>query len=278
MTESYAEINGIKICYEIRGEGYPVFLVHGFGANKEFWIAQVGELSKKYKVITFDNRGSGMSDHPNEPYTMEMFADDLKGLMDVLKIEKAHFIGHSLGGAVIQHLALRYPERVNKIILISSFTDLPLDEVGIEMYKKNQLAIYEASINDPIKAFYDKMKLRFSRNFLKLMKEDPSKKWHDLWSTDDLIEITKLNPLNSQDIINLTNTLITHKTLNRLPEIKNQTLIITGEKDRIASKTASEQLHQGIPNSTLKIFEVGHWLNLEKAPEVNKIILDFLKN
>ena len=109
------------------------------------------------------------------------------------------------------------------------------------------------------------------------MKENPSKKWHNLWSTDDLMEITKLNPVTSQDIINLTNTLITHKTLNRLHEIKNKTLILAGEKDRIASKVQSEQLHQGIPYSTLKIFSGGHWFNLEQAPEVNQTIIDFLE-
>jgi pimeloyl-ACP methyl ester carboxylesterase len=280
MTESYTEINGINICYEIFGDGYPVFLIHGFAANKEFWIAQVGELSKKFKVITMDNRGSGKSNRPNELYTMEMLAEDLKGLMDYLKIETAHLIGHSLGGAVIQHFILKYPERVNRLVLIASFTDLPLDQSGIEMYKNNQIAIYEASLKDPVKAFYDKMKIRFSRNFFKLMKENPAKKWYDLWSMEDLMKITQLNPLTSQDIINLSNALITHNKSTRLHKIKNETLILGAEKDRVVSKVSSEQLHQGIPNSKIKIFNEaeGHFLNLEKAAEVNQLIVDFLEN
>jgi 3-oxoadipate enol-lactonase len=279
MTESYTEINGIKICYGIFGDGFPVFLIHGFAANKEFWITQINELSKKFKIITMDNRGSGKSDRPNELYTMEMLAEDLKGLMDYLKIEKAHLIGHSLGGAVIQHFVLKYPERVIKLVLIASFADLPLDQSGIEMYKNNQIAIYEAGLKDPIKAFYDKMKLRFSRNFFKLMKENPTKRWYDLWSTEDLMKITKSNPSTSQDIINLSNALITHKTSTRLHKIKNATLIIGAEKDKVASKVSSEQLHQGIPNSILKIFTEGegHFLNLEKAPEINKLIIEFLE-
>ncbi len=277
MTELFAEnINGIKICYEIYGEGYPVFLVHGFAAKKEYWIAQISDLSKKFKVITLDNRGAGKSDRPNIPYTMEMLVDDLKGLMDFLKIDKAHLIGHSLGGAVIQHFAVKYPECVNRIILICSFPDLPLDEVGTRMYKENHIAIYEARLKDPIKSFYDKIKLRFSREFIKLMKEDPKKKFHGIFSANDLMESEKINPVTPQDINNLTNTLITYRVLNRLQEIKNETLIIAGDKDKLAPKAARDKLHEKIPNNTLKIILGSHWVNLEKAPEVNKVILDFL--
>ncbi|GAG71998.1 unnamed protein product, partial [marine sediment metagenome] len=94
----YAEINDIKLFYEIIGEGYPVILVHGFGGNRTEWFVQVPPLSEKFKVIIFDNRGSGKSDRPNIPYTMEMFADDIAGLLDYLNIDKAHIIGVSLGG------------------------------------------------------------------------------------------------------------------------------------------------------------------------------------
>jgi pimeloyl-ACP methyl ester carboxylesterase len=277
MTNLFAEnINGIKICYEIHGEGYPVFLVHGFAAKKEYWIAQISDLSKKFKIITPDNRGAGKSNRPNMPYTMEMLVNDLKGLMDFLKIGKANLIGHSLGGAVIQHFALKYPDYVNKIILICSFPDLPLDEVGIRMYKENQIAMYEARLKDPIKAFYDKMKLRFSREFIKLMKEDPKKKFHGIFSAYDLIESEKIDSASPQDINNLTNALINHRVLNQLPEIKNETLIIAGDKDKLASKASRDQLHEKIPNSTLKLVSGSHWVNLEKAPEVNQIILNFL--
>lgn len=277
MTELFAEnINGIKICYEIHGEGYPVFLLHGLASKKEYWIAQISDLSKKFKIITPDNRGVGKSDRPNIPYTMEMLVDDLKGLMDFLKIGKAHLIGHSLGGAIIQHFALKYPESVNKLILICSFPDFPLDDVGLRMYKENQIAMVEARLKDPIKTFYDKMKLRFTREFNKLMKEDPKKKFHGIFSAHDLIESEKINPIAPQDITNLINTLDTHKVLNRLHEIRNETLIIAGEKDKMASKSTRDQLHERIPNSTLKVVQGSHWLNLERAPEVNQIILDFL--
>ena len=119
MTELFAELKGVKICYELKGKGYPVILVHGFGAKKEDWIAQFGPLSEKFKVIRFDNRGAGKSDRPKTPYTMEVFADDIKGLMDYLKIKKAHIIGWSLGGMIVQNFVLKYPNYVNKLTMFA---------------------------------------------------------------------------------------------------------------------------------------------------------------
>ena len=95
MTESFAKVNGIKICYEIKGEGDPVVLVHGITAKKEDWICQFSPLSNKFKVIRFDNRGAGKSDRPNKPYTMESYANDLNALLDALSIKKANIIGNS---------------------------------------------------------------------------------------------------------------------------------------------------------------------------------------
>jgi len=274
----FADVKGLKLCYEVKGEGYPIFLIHGFGTKKEYWIAQSDNLSKEFKVITLDSRGAGKSDRPNEPYTAKMLAKDVIGLMDVLSLPRAHFIGHSLGGAVVQHIALMYPERVGKIILMCTFPDFPLDKSGLEMFKKNQIAMYEAIKNDPIKGFYTKMKLRFSRDFLKLLKADSERKHHGIFTTNDLMEINSIDPATPQDINNFTNVLVTHQVLNRLHEIKAETLIIAGDKDRLASKLSSEQLHEKIPNSSLKVIPGGHYVNLEKAPEINQLIIDFLKS
>ena len=100
MTELYAEVNGIKICYEIHGEGEPIILVSGWGGSKEGWFVQIGALSRYFEVIVFDNRGSGKSSRPNYPYTMDMYVDDINGLLGFLNIESTHLLGESLGGMI----------------------------------------------------------------------------------------------------------------------------------------------------------------------------------
>ena len=278
MTELFADVNGIKICYEVQGEGDPVVLIHGFGVTKEEWICQFEPLSQYFRVVRFDNRGSGKSDRPNTPYTMELFADDTRGLMAFLKIEKAHIIGWSVGGMIAQHFAIKYPERVNKLILINTTAAWPEEKSGLELYKNGQIARYEARLKDPVKTFFDAAKMGFSRNFLKLMKEDHKKKFHGLFSAEDLIKKSTTNPATPQDIRNQTYALGTHNVLERLHLINSETLIICAEKDRQMPKLVNLKIHEGISNSKFIVLEgVGHASPKEKAPEINQMMIDFLK-
>jgi pimeloyl-ACP methyl ester carboxylesterase len=207
---------------------------------------------------------------------MKMLVDDLKGLMDFLEIQQAHLIGHSLGSMIAQHFTLNYPERVNKLILMSTTAAIP-DEIGVEMFKNNQIALYEARLRDPIQAFYDKMKVRVTRRILKQMQEDPEYKFHNIFSAEDLMKSDNEEPWTPQDIINYANVLGEHNTLNELNQIKNQTLVIAGDKDRLTPKISCIQVYEKIPNSKLEVIQGGHYFPLEKAPEVNQIILEFLR-
>ncbi|MHA1489533.1 MAG: alpha/beta fold hydrolase [Promethearchaeota archaeon] len=277
MKEEFSEINGTKICYEVLGDGDPLFLIHGFGAKKETWRAQIGALSEHFKVIRFDNRGAGKSDRPGGPYSMEIFADDLNGLMDYLKIEKAHVIGWSLGGMIVQNFAIKYPERVNKIVLINTNYGFP-DASGPEVYKNMRIEEIKLKEEDPVKAFWQGAKISFHIKFRKKMEAEPSKKWYGLWSAEDLIKDSTIDPSTIQDVENQAIALNTHNTYDRLSEIKNETLLLAASHDRLTPKFSIEQIHEKIPNSTLIVIEqAGHDSPLEKAPEVNKNIIEFLK-
>ncbi len=274
----FAKINGLKICYKIQGEGEPVFLIHGFGAKNEFWIAQISELSKKFCVINLDLRGSGKSDRLDEPTTtMDTYVDDLRGLLNFLDIEKAHFIGHSFGGMILMNFALKYPDCIDKLVLMATLPSWSKDPSGIEIYKRNQIELYESALKNPVETFYIKMKLRLTRRFLKLMEEDPKNKFHGVFSAEDLIQMGKVNPMKPPDIINMGNAMGKHDTLGRLHEIKCETLIMCGEKDRFTPKAIANQMKERIPNSTLKFFGGSHWFPLENAPDVNQAVIDFLE-
>ena len=138
MAEKFVEINGIKICYQICGDGYPIVLIHGFGSKKESFMAQIPALSEEFNVISFDNRGAGKSERPDMPYTMEMFVDDIVGLMDYIGIRKAHLIGLSLGGMIGLNFILKFPDRVNKLVLINTLSQLP-DDFDPEIYVNSKI-------------------------------------------------------------------------------------------------------------------------------------------
>jgi 3-oxoadipate enol-lactonase len=278
MKEEFALVNGINLCYDIHGDGAPVLLIHGFGSKKESWIAQRDPLAQHFKVIRLDNRGAGKSDRPDCAYTMELFADDINSFLDFLEIDKVYIIGWSLGGMIVQNMVLKYPHRIRKMVLINTNYGTP-DESGAEMYKNMRLNSLKLMKEDPVKAFWQSTRTRFHLKFRKQMEAEPTKKWYGLWSVDDLIQNDITDPPTERDIIMQSEAIATHNTLERLNEIKNETLLITSSHDRIMPVSVMEEMHEKIPNSTLKIIDkAGHDSPLSRAPEINNMIITFLKS
>lgn len=113
--------NGFTTYYEEVGDGEPVVLICGLGADLQAWHFLAPELSKHWRVVTYDNRGAGRSDAPDEPYSITQMADDLDALLGHLAITKVAIIGWSMGGVIAQALAHSSPERVRQRVLLSTF-------------------------------------------------------------------------------------------------------------------------------------------------------------
>ncbi len=180
---------------------------------------------------------------------------------------------------IAQHFAIKFPNRIKKLILINTIDAWPADKSGLELYKNGQIARYEARLKDPVKTFFDAAKMGYSRPFIKIMKEDPKKKFHGLFSAEDLIKDSSINPATPQDIKNQTHALGTHNVTEKLHLIKAETLVMCADKDRQMPKAVNLKLHEGIPNSKFVVIEgASHESPQEKAPEINKIIIEYLKN
>ncbi len=109
--------NGINLYYELHGRGPLVVLIPGLGYDGWMYSRMIPGLAEQFQVISIDNRGSGLSDKPAGPYTAQMLAADVIGLLDELGAAKAHIVGHSMGGFIAQALAIDYPERVDRLVL-----------------------------------------------------------------------------------------------------------------------------------------------------------------
>jgi pimeloyl-ACP methyl ester carboxylesterase len=119
----YAPVNGLKMYYEIHGQGEPVVLLHGaFMAisNSFNWAEWIGELSKTRKVIAIEMQGHGRTADTGRDFTYDNLADDVAALLDYLKIPSADVIGYSLGGGVALNCAIRHPDKVRKVVSISA--------------------------------------------------------------------------------------------------------------------------------------------------------------
>ncbi len=115
-----AKIGDNQIYYELYGKGQPLIMILGLGQDIATWGLQISELSDYFHLIVFDNRDSGKSCRCTESYSTEDMAWDTIGLMEQLGITRAHILGISMGGMIAQQMALKSPEKINKLILAST--------------------------------------------------------------------------------------------------------------------------------------------------------------
>ncbi|MBU0515854.1 MAG: alpha/beta hydrolase, partial [Proteobacteria bacterium] len=94
---------------EVHGAGEPLVLIMGLRRNAQWWYCQISDLSRRFRVIAFDNRGAGRSDQPVMDYSIGLFAEDTAGLMRALGLDAAHVLGISMGGYIAQELAINHP-------------------------------------------------------------------------------------------------------------------------------------------------------------------------
>jgi len=132
------KIDDFEIYYEIHGKGEPVFLAPGLGGAGSYWSPNVAEFGKYFKVIIHDHRGTSQSTHSKIRYSVEQMTDDMIKLMDALKFEKIHLVGHSTGGAMGQVAAIKYPDRLLSLVIYASWTKAtPFMRRCLEMPKRN---------------------------------------------------------------------------------------------------------------------------------------------
>lgn len=113
-------VNGVEIYYEVHGEGEPLLFICGLSMDLTAFSWAVNDLSQRYRVIVFDNRGAGRSEKPDIPYTIEMMAEDTAGLLDALKVSRVNVAALSMGGRIALSLVLTRPDLVKSLILVST--------------------------------------------------------------------------------------------------------------------------------------------------------------
>jgi pimeloyl-ACP methyl ester carboxylesterase len=150
----YAPVNGIKVYYEVYGEGKPIVLLHGaFYTIEMNWGQLIPELSKTRRVVAIEMQGHGHTPFSDRELSLTTLASDVKGVMDYLKIDSADIAGYSMGGSVAYQFAVQNPARLTKLVIISSTYKssgwLPVVNSAFENFKP------EFFDNTPIKAAYD---------------------------------------------------------------------------------------------------------------------------
>lgn len=257
------QLRDMIMYYEEAGSGEPLVLVMGLGGDLQGWALQVPALAKQFRVITFDNRGSGRSSAPDRPYSISGMADDLAQLLDHLKVDKAHILGFSMGGYIAQEFALKHPGRVNKLILMAT-------AASIDGYGRN---IVMGWINVRRSSMSREQITRLQATWLYspgLLDDDAR--------FERSVANSMANPYPQQDhaFIRQGQAILGFDASDRVAKIQAETLVVAAKDDILVPPRNAEKLAKLLPKATLKVLEGGHLGCMEYPNEYNEAFLEFL--
>ncbi|MBE6508867.1 MAG: alpha/beta hydrolase [Methanobrevibacter sp.] len=245
--------------YKLEGSGETLVFIHGLSDNLLYWELLASDLKKSYQILRIDLRGHGGSELGSDEITLDTYVQDLKNLLDELKIQNVNLIGFSLGGIVALDFIRRYPEAVSSLVLMSSFykVDSPLEDV---------FAQFRNALEKSFGEFYDLILpmvlcpevIENNREELKFLKEIAS----ETANTEAYIKaIDASSNVNFERL---------------LSQIDVPTLILAGKYDEITSLDSQKDLQSKVKNSRIIIFDdTKHNLLVGKN---NVEIIGILKN
>ena len=260
--------NGITIGYEITGSGPPLVLVAGLGYSRWMWHKMVPGLAKNFQVISYDNRGVGESDKPAGPYTAQLLADDLAGLLNGLGIAKTAVFGHSMGGFVAQAFALAYPERVTHLILSATNFGGPR-HVPVT---QEALAVLMDTASDPLTRLRNGILISCADGFAERQPEVVDE-WLNYRASHPI------DPVGYQAQMGVGLALMSEEACfeHKLPAVTAPTLILSGAEDKVVPPANVDLLAEAMPQAeTAVIAQAGHFFPFEQPETAVSIVTNFL--
>ncbi len=250
-------LNGIKISYSDEGRGQPLIIIGGLNSGRNMWYLQTRVFRRYFRVITFDNRGSGKSGKPAGPYSIQAMAADTLALMDHLSLARAHLLGVSMGSLIAQEIAINCPHRVQKLILGTSFSRI--DDIHGPTPELRQL------VSLPLEKRLNPMAaLMLNKWFFRAL----------------LLPLARLKN-RSADLNSVRHKLdacMKYGCDDRLAKIKCPVLVIGGTADRVILPASSDEIAKNITQAELvKIKGGSHLLFIENSGQFNRAVLDFLR-
>jgi len=259
----FAIVNGVRLVYEIRGQGVPVLWIHGFPLGRWLWDPQVQGLADVARSIAVDLRGFGGSSVPEGPYTMDAYAADLRGLLDALGIERVVLAGLSMGGYVSFAFYAAYPERVRGLILADTRHQADTPEARANRYALIERIRAEGA-SAAVEAFLPRL---FGAT---TQRERPE--WVEAFRRKMMT-----NP--AAGLIGALQAMAERPDRTELlPHIRVPTLVIVGEEDAVTPPDVARQMAEGIPGARLVVLpHAGHLANVEAPEAFNEAVRSFLQ-
>ena len=264
-SSNFVTVYGQKMHYLEAGQGSVVILLHALGFDTSDWSNTIAPLSKHFRVIAFDQVGTGESDKPLINYRPQTWVDFLGGFYQALNLERASLIGHSIGGATAAAFAIAHPEKVDRVVLVDAGYGYAIPNVS----DPSQLGHNPGTLH-----LINPSTREEARQLLKLTAFAQQPTPHEA-DVDQLFATTARSGYVNQRFIE---SFIRHEDVldGNLSRLKHQTLILQGREDDMTPLELSQRFDRDIPNSQLVIFDqCGHSPHSEQPEQFLAVVLPF---
>jgi len=255
-------VGGGEIYYEEAGQGHPLIFVSGLNGVGRYWQPQIEAFAARFRVFTYDQRGTGQSDRLQREFSVDQMTAELAGLMDALNIDRAHIVGLSTGGAIGQTLAIGQPQRIARLVMCSTWTHCD------PWFRR----LFEAR-----RRMYEQCGPELHAMFHPLWLYSP-----EYVNTHDAeIDVERKKAVGNAPPVEVSvgriNALLKFDRRVGLPGIRMPTLIMASDNDYITPSYYAEALAKVIPEAKLVVFKgAGHSISKTRPAEFNRTVLEFL--
>ncbi len=272
FPKRFCEVNGMKICYVDEGEGErTLLLIHGNSAGIHHWEPLMDRLSRRYRCIALDLPGWGDSDKPRIDYTIPFYGETVVQFLDKIGMGSVDVIANSMGGHVTMEIALRFPQRIHRLILV--------DPAGVwgRLGKWVALALSPFLHENIFQKLGPSWQQYFIRN--RIFFDSSSPLCSELVEKQMSLLRSKEYPAFAYTLTNSLQHLLKYGLKNEMSEILHPTLIIWGRQDRLIPWLFGWQASWRIPNAQIKIFNrCGHVPMLEIPDRFANAVVSFLES
>ena len=264
-TVGTARSNDVRLRYFTRGTGPTVLFIMGLGGRAADWNdAFIDRLADRFETVTFDNRGTGRSDHPNGDWTLEAMADDAVAVLDTIGRDRAHVVGLSMGGMIAQVVALRHPARVDRLALLATHPG------GAGVVQPTPRGLTALTPDRSLPAAEIVRRAMTAITAPGFVERSPA-------TIAALVDLALAQPTPTTTFMRQMGAIVRSDRSARLGEIRAPTLVVHGAADELIPPGNGRALAQGIPGARyVELPDVGHMPMWESPDALASVLGDFL--
>jgi len=258
-----ARVGEIVMNFEIKGRGAPTTLISGMASDMSAWSLQVPSFTMNFMTICLENRGTGQTDAPNRPYSIEMMADDTAKLLEVIGADSSNLVGFGMGGRIALEMAIRHPTKVTGLVVSScaptateSETELltQLRSAIVEGAGRFEVAKREVSWTLSPKYFEDK---RVAEGVIRA-------------------RMVRMSSTKDQAFLRQIDAILDYDANGRLAQVRCPTMVLAGSRDRLVPPDSQSEMANAIPDAAFVTVDAAHMVLVEAAKDFNDNALGFL--